>query len=415
MRSGAALLAFALLFLPGAAAGQALSDTLGLGGSLRAGYWSSSRMLDDRRSIPTAAVWLDAAPGLGPNGSLRLDGWIGRQSAESGLDGRLREGYLRFSAGPLDLRIGQQVIAWGRADRINPTDYLGPRDFTRLLPDDDDQRLGTPALKATYYLRSVAVTAIILPYFTPNEIPLPVPPRPLAYQNVRPDRGFRQVALKLEQTGGAIDGSLSYFSGFDPSPDLALDQTHVPFPRLRLEHHRLQVVGADAATTVGRFGLRAEAAYTWTEDPQGNRPEIKNPFLFLVAGGDRTFFETLNLNLQYVLIAVTNYRAPDAVPDPFVRGVAVQEVILSNQLDRRRQGMTARISNRWLHETLEAEVAGVVFFPRRDYALRPKLRYAFTDRWTVIVGGDLFRGREPSMFGFLERNSTVYAELRRGF
>ena len=52
---------------------------------------------------------------------------------------------------------------------------------------------------------------------------------------------------------------------------------------------------------------------------------------------------------------------------------------------------------------------------RLDYAVRPKVKYAITDRWRLTVGGDIFRGPTPSFFGRLRDNSTVYVELRWDF
>ena len=50
-----------------------------------------------------------------------------------------------------------------------------------------------------------------------------------------------------------------------------------------------------------------------------------------------------------------------------------------------------------------------------DYALRPKVTYALTDRWKAILGADVFRGDRRSFFGNLRDNTTAYAELRWSF
>lgn len=396
-----------------------LAERLGLTGSIRGGFWTSFRTLDDKKNIPTGALWLKAAPDLGPrlgaHGSLHFEGWVGRLSEDAEVDGRLREGYLDLSAGPIDLRIGRQIIVWGRADRINPTDNLTPRDFTLLVPEDDDQRLGVFALKATYFVGPISMTALWLPHFEPDRVPLGPAPPPLSISEERPDRGYRQGAFKIERTGGAVDGSLSYFHGFDPFPDIAIDLTHLPSVNLALEHHKIDVVGADAAATVGRFGLRAEAAYTFTEDKRGNDPEVKNPFFFLVAGGDRTFLEYLNINLQYIFRMVARYRDPEEIPNPLLREVAIQQAVITNQIDRVQQGISLRISDQWFNQTLEGEAVGIIFLPRHDYAVRPKVAYAFTDRWKGVVGADLFRGEDRSFFGYLKKNTTAYAELRWSF
>jgi hypothetical protein len=72
------------------------------------------------------------------------------------------------------LRIGEQIIAWGRADGINPTDNLTPRDFVVLLPPEEDQRFGTTAIKLdTYLSQELTFTAFASSFFEPAKFPLP--------------------------------------------------------------------------------------------------------------------------------------------------------------------------------------------------------------------------------------------------
>src|SRR5262249_34561597 len=125
---------------------------------------------------------------------------------------------------------------------------------------------------------------------------------------------------------------------------------------LLLRNHRVCVIGTDAATTLGRYGLRGEAAYTFTADSRGNDPAVKNPFFFLVVGGDRTFFTYLNVNLQYLFRAIVNFHSPFRIHDPLQRAVAIQQAVQTNQLDRTNtashcalvtNGSTKRSQRKW--------------------------------------------------------------------
>ena len=73
-----------------------LVDAASLSGSLRGGYWSSTRTLDDKSNLGTAALWLRAAPRLGENLSLFAEGWVRSQDLFGDVDpeGLLREAYL---------------------------------------------------------------------------------------------------------------------------------------------------------------------------------------------------------------------------------------------------------------------------------------------------------------------------------
>jgi hypothetical protein len=388
-------------------------------GSLRVGYWTSNRRLDDARHVGALALWLRATPRLASKASLVVDGWVRHQEAfrDQRPEGLLREGYVDISLGSVSVRAGKQIVAWGRADGINPTDTISPKDFRLLVPDDDDRRFGTYALKGTYYLRSLSVTGLWLPGFQPDVVPVPGVPSGVVIREVVPrvKDTLAQAAFKIEQSGGAIDWSIAYFDGYDRSPDLGLGTGAGSAAQVLLRHHRIRVIGGDAAAVVGRMGLRGEAAYTLTEDRDGLDPHAQNPFFFLVLGGDRTFGEYFNVNLQYLLLAVSDYHSPFDIPARQGGEVAVLHAAINNQLERVQQGATARVSNRWLQETVEAEATWAFFAPRFSHAVRAKLTYTFSDRWKGVVGFDYFDGEQPSFFRTVAQNRAVFSELRLGF
>lgn len=389
---------------------------LNLNGSLRGSYWDLTRNPIGRDDFGVAELWLKAAPHLGENATVTMEGWTRTSNAlpSDNRSSMLREGYLDTSMGAADLRIGKQIIVWGMADQLNPTDNLTPRDTTLYFAENDDQRFGTVAAKGSYNFSGdhsgMVATAIWLPRFRPNI--LPIAPTPgITFSEIIPDGD--QYALKLERSGQAVDWSMSYFRGYDLNADISI-RSALPGVML-LQHHRFRVLGADAATVVGRYGMRAEMAYTRTEDAAGSDPFIKNPFFYGVLGADRTFLEYLNVNVQYFARRVTAYSDPGLIVDPMIQNVAMQQNLSSNQQDSFQQGLSLRIANKWLHETLEAELAAVYDFKHKDYLLRPKLGYAFDDHWKGALGAILFRGDPQTFFGMLRDRSSAYGELRYSF
>jgi hypothetical protein len=395
-------------------ASPGIQQKLNFNGSVRAGYFSSSRKLDSKKNLGTGSLWLKAAPALGSRASLLLDGWVRNDESfrSDASFGRLREGYVDISFGNTDLRLGKQIIVWGRADRLNPTDNLTPRNYTLLTPEDDDQRLGVPAAKATYHLQEYALTAIWLSGFKPNIFPIAPPPSVYFTEH---SEDAPQGALRVDHTGGAVDWSVSYFNGLDLNPDITIGGITAAGMNLMLDHHRIRVLGMDAATVAGRYGLRAEAAYSWTESTGANDFSVKKPFFYAVAGGDRTFFDYLNVNIQYYVRVVQDYQDPREIANPVQRLVAVQGAVISNQLNHFSQGLSIRIGNKWLNETLEADIAAVASFTHRDYAIRPKLVYAFSDHTKGTIGLDLYRGDSDTFFGQLTNNSLMFSEVKYSF
>ena len=126
------VLAIALCLTPACALGEepaphaswlgSLIEGTELSGSLRGSYWSSSRSLNTNDNLGVASAWLRGRSQLAPGVSLVADAWLMNDElfqagATSAL---LREGYLDLTFGSLDLRVGQQIIAWGRRGPDQP-------------------------------------------------------------------------------------------------------------------------------------------------------------------------------------------------------------------------------------------------------------------------------------------------------
>jgi hypothetical protein len=393
------------------------SDVIQLSGSVRAGIWSSSRDLDEDSNLRNGALWIKATSKPSDNYRLHAEGYVSKQDLFSNradsTKNVLREAYADNSRGAVDLRLGKQIIAWGRADRFNPTDNLTPRDFTLLVTEDDDQRIGTPSIKADYHIDTLSITAVWLWDFQGNTVPIRQLAPGVSLLRAPVEDRYRQGALKIDQTGKAIDWSVSYFSGFDLNPDIS--PAVVSPPTVALKHNRIKVLGFDAATTVGRFGLRAEAAYTKTEDLDGRSPFVKNSNLYTVLGAERIFRETLTVNLQYLSRVVMNFRSVDEIPDATLRDLALTQAVISNQLNRYNHGIALRVSERWLHQTLHTEATVAYTFGQHDYVLRLKVRYAISDHWEAVLGGDSFHGAPNTFYGRLRDNSTYFAQLKFSF
>lgn len=415
-------LLFVLWAVPWQAAGQtpdspaspSLLERAGVTATLRMGLWSSTHELDGDGPLGNGMLWAKVTRPINQHVSIFGEGWAAlRGPANDGdVRGELREGFVNVTMGPLELRAGRQIIAWGRADGINPTDNLTGQDLTLLAPDDSDRRLGATSVKVSYFLHDVSTTVIWIPEYRSHRVPLPSVAGDLAPSTSKwtPE----QVALRVEQTGHAVDWSVSAYSGFDLSPDLGVSLAGAA-SQLTLKTHRIRVVGGDAAGNVGSYGLRAEAAYVRTDDHRGVDPFVKNSFVAVVAGGDRTFREHLNVNLQYLFRYVTDFARADRPESPAARFIAEQQAILSSQARRIQQGASARVSYRWLHDTLEAELAGSGFATPTGIALRPKVTYAVSDRLKLVGGAEIYRGESSSVFGILRANSGGYLEARWSF
>src|SRR5204863_5443408 len=139
------------------------------------------------------------------------------------------------------------------------------------------------------------------------------------------------------------DWSVSYFDGLDLFPDLQVAGLSASGLDLVLLHHRVRVVGLDAAAAVGQYTVRGEAAYTFTEHARRG-DQIKSPFFFLVLGADRTLPGAVYVNVQYVLRVVTQLDAAGDIADAALRGVALEQALINDQLDQVKHAIALRVS-----------------------------------------------------------------------
>jgi hypothetical protein len=380
--------------------------------SLRTSVWSRSRRLDGDPGVNSGSAWLFGKAGIGDSGKAVIDAWARSDSRFDTRTGAsdVREAYLAGSLGAWDLAVGRQLVVWGRADSVNPTDVLTARDFTLLTPLDEDQKTGVGMMRTTWNRDALRLSALWLPEFRASVLPLPPAPG-VSFVARDPADAARQWALRAERSGDRVDWSVSWFDGFERQPDLRPELLSTSGARIGLAHTRIQMLGADAATTMGRYGLRAEVAVTRTGDAGGTDPFTRNPFLYVVAGGDRSFDGDVSVNVQLLYRRITAWEDPLAVAAP-LRDLALRQALLSNQRDAEQVGATLRVAKKWWNDTLEAELSGIAWFARGDWLLRPRVRYAINDRVRVTVGGDLYRGPADSFFGALRNLSTAFAELQ---
>ncbi len=389
----------------------------GITGSLRGAYWYSNRRSDDEKHIPNVSAWLKLDRKLVNNWGIFVEGHWNREDPFDTRKNtsRFREAYVEGRAGDWDFRFGKQIIAWGRADRFNPTDNLTPRDFTLLAPETDEDRFGSVAAKVSWNINSsMSLTGVWLPMFRSHVFAIPDQPG-ISVDKDTPD-GARQWALKLDQSGKSIDWSVSYFDGFELTPDISFGGVATNgdlIAKFRNNHPR--VLGADAATTLGAYRLATEIAYTRTEDNDGGNPDIKNSHWYGVFGVERSFEDNLTINTQLFARRVSHYSNPEDISNPAIQPFAVQNSIISNQYDKLQYGLTLRVAKKWFNETLDGEIAGSVLLNRVGYLIRPKMVYAYSDSIKLIGGFEYFGGSEKTSYGSQNKNRGIFAEVRYFF
>lgn len=388
-----------------AAAAVPRGSTQTVSGELEGYYALSDRRLDDSRHYPGLAGTLQDDFRPSPTVRFFLETRLGIDRER---DFRFdpRQAYLDVYARRIDLRIGNQVLKWGEADGFNPTDHLSPKDLIALDRDDDDARMGMPALKADCYGDIGQAELVLLPWFrgdrTPLSARLPETGR-RRFPALDPGWGMKATARPL---GWSL--SLSYFRGRDPEPAYFLDA------RPRYIHPRLEAVGGDFSGVAGEYGLRGEWAYSMYK---GDCP--KSDALFSVVGIDRDFGRGIYGNLQ-LLDSYAPGKAGSAPPAEGMPSELAEEfrrrtAMANNRIRGNATGASWRIQYSVPDQAWTAAYSVLINLMDRDSWMRLSLKRSLGDHCSALMAGDWFRGADGTYLSQLRRNSNLRAIFRYAF
>ncbi len=398
----------------------ALAEPPSVSGNVRAAlhYSTGSPELDSADHLIGGTLFLDGAV-EGEWWRIHGDSALQWSDVSSGRDfpanHAVRQFYLDLYLGNLDIRIGRQLIVWGRADRLNPTDVISPRDFRYLSADFQGQRYGADAVSARLLLGDAwSLQLLLLPLFEPTVLPdgilPPGLPPPVV---VKPDVGFDnpQAGFKVERIGRGLDFSFSAYRGFSLAPAVTLrDGT------IALVHPEFLMGGGDFSAVKGAWGFRGEVAGVFYRRkagfPSGTAPENN---VFAVAGVERRLAGDDRLLVQFLFQRLVGTGRAGLPSPPAMRALALGNDAIFGQFHRTRTGLSVTLLGTRLDSDLRFELAGAVHFNDGDWALRPRIEWSVSDRWTVVAVADLFGGRRNSRFGVLEQTSRLFVQLRRAF
>lgn len=377
----------------------------------------------------------------------------------------LREGFLQFSGDWLDLTIGQQIIAWGQADGINPTNNLCPMDHKIFSTEPDDRRRGAPALKADFYAGNFTLTGIwqvyreskILGPFIRESLTiqtqdpwLPVvdyPTDQIFFMSPElPDKNIRDssLAFKCSVNLRRLDFSLSYFHGYSLYPDYMYDKTLIETYdenwepvhgwewdrayEISKKYDRLNVFGADFAYAFDPFIIRGEAAWIRTGFDKKKNPAWRQSFLHYVIGLEWQCTENLVLSSQYSMKYIPGFKTVEELfgstgdfADMFDERLPAREVTRFNRrshgLQRRHnEQMTFKLGWYFFQRTLLIELKGAYIFKQDEYKIKPKIAYDINDNLEMAVAANMFFGPDESQFDMKGKTyNQVLVELKYGF
>jgi hypothetical protein len=362
----------------------------------------------------------------------------------------LREAYVNAYLGPVDLRLGKQIIVWGRADLLNPTNNLTPNDLRVRSPIEDDRRIGNFGARAFARFAPLRFEAVWLPSYVPSELPPVSLPQYVTFgtpQYPSPSAKAWTEAGRIHLELPSFEMSVSYLYGYAPLPGLRLGEIifdkYNPSVLVARTAYKHQVVGFDFSTTLGDIvGIRGEAAYRRPSDYR-KQDSVPRPDVQCALGLDRKF-GSVTVIVQYLgryafhwekqtgpvmeldpnTLKLDRYTTSQADLDGYTKqyGNVINSMLarfsqmLFSQTERTQHLATARVEWSTLHDTLSLSAVGMVNFSTKEWLAAPKLGYSLSDSMTVYLGAEILTGPRGTLFGLVDQTlSAGYAEIRSTF
>ena len=341
----------------------------------------------------------------------------------------LREGYVELYAGKFELAFGQQIIVWGKADGINPTNQITPVNTILRTPDIDDSRMGNVLLTMRYHIASAWILdALWIPLYKPSVLPWQFASLPEGTDFVEgpyPDAKIENsgLALKISLQYPGFDASLSFNTGYGLNPGITADMTALPsppesIPLIYTAAYRNQIVGFDFSTTLGSVGIRGEAAYRVPDSDYNDKIEIPNPDIYYVFGMDH-FFGPVHVIAQYIgrhVIDFADIRPPADSLDMMRYALEEGNRLFQMQQAEWSHGLSLRAAVDLLYERMTAEVFGMANFTTDEYLLVPRLNYKISDGLSLCMGMEYYSGGENTLFNIVEDHfNSVFFEMKAIF
>ena len=330
-------------------------------------------------------------------------------------DLELREGYLDFTSGKWDTRIGRLILTWGLGDLIFINDVF-PKDYEAFFSGRPLEYLkkGIDGIKIGMYPDFASFEFIAIPFFEPNNFP-----DSARFHVFDPLRGVTdrreekpaetlenaEVAFRVYRDVADFDASLYAYRGFVRQPSVVPDDPTRP-SRLILFFPKLSVYGASLQGRAFDGVLSLEAGYYDSrDDRRGTNPSILNSHTRFLVGYQRQIWEDFTVGLQYYGEYMHDYREYEKnLPQGFPKERKLHDLF------------TVRLTQLFVHQTLKLSFFSFWSLSDGDYLINPEVKYNFSDHFWAAIGSMIFGGGEEwSQFGQLAKNDNVYLQARYEF
>jgi hypothetical protein len=383
------------------------------GGSEQARSFRNTIRLEGKWTPPLSGADSSAAPGASTTfllASLQSDYlWFGPEHSTDDYDLELYEGYISHATPDWDLRLGRQIVRWGKTDQISPADNVNPQDLREFfIPELEERKIPNWMARIRLFPGDVTLEGIFVPFFEENEFDfsgttwalLGNQPNTLRIKESKPGKGLDNADLGLRTSTSLAgwDVAASYLYATEKSPRLRFEPANPAGPTLHADYRRQHIWAVEFETTANKFGFRGEGAYF---DKQTLHTEsldsVAKPVTHSVIGvdyvGEQDWYANVQLSHQHVFAYESSIL--------FLRR---DNFYLNGEINREFWRGNTKLRLRY---ALDLNDGGSF--------LTPEAILSYYKNLELTLGANVFFGPTDSLFGRYRDNDQIFCEAKYYF
>jgi hypothetical protein len=330
----------------------------------------------------------------------------------------------------LDVKLGRQIVNWGRSDTLRVVDVVNPLDNREPgLIDIEDLRRPVGAARVDYYWGSWNLSALVIPELRFDDDPVygnDFYPSPVPIPSDRPTHWGGTPEFGFALNGFFTGWDLSFYGGrfMDNAAVVEYETLVIPMPPPAdpivvlmpfLRHDRFWMAGAGGNYAFGSWLVKGELAYF--DDIEANiAADNLNPAFYpegspnqfpattsrvdVMGGVEYYGFEETTIALEVVNRHIVDFA--DEVPGDYGRN-SVETALR----------YTADFFNARLHVT----ALGIAFGEKAQDGSVVRLEANYDLRDALVVGGGilLFQKGDPELINQFARNDRLFLQIKYSF
>jgi hypothetical protein len=320
---------------------------------------------------------------------------------------RFNEVYIQGSLlDNLDMKLGRQIVIWGKSDSIRITDVINPLD-NRLpgLTDIEDLRLPTTMLKLDYYLGDWEFSAMAI---AENRIMTEAPPRseffnvdgifknaPTPFFELeKPDNSWENMQYAFAANGIFSGWDLSFYAA-----DVLDQKWHIENNKRVIS--KVKMTGSALNIAYGSWLIKSELAYL-SGVRYNTTKDAKNRL--------DTLFGLDFMGLKNTVISIE-------VANRHIFGYEKQMGGFSDYLEKNEMQSAIRYTQNFLNDTLDVSALLNIFgssWEKGGFA-RAWLEYDVMDALNAEFGYVEYIGGDKPFFEINKDNDRLFANIKYSF